>query len=106
MNNLAENSIQYAIIFCLAVPFLIPFMKKYAKQIPVIQIITFMSLLLYFFNNQDLLPVSIIFGGWKNVYGVEILFNMDSLIFLAGTYIVFLSVIIYSSKKSHDWKFY
>src|SRR6056297_2312451 len=106
MNNLAENSIQYAIIFCLAVPFLIPFMKKYAKQIPVIQIITFMSILLYFYNNSHLLPIIIIFGGWNNHNGIEILLNMDSVFFLAAAYIVFLSVIIYSLKKKHNWKFY
>jgi len=103
---LASTLLQNSIIFCLAVPFLIPFLKKYAKQIPIVQIIAFLIFLLYFYNNKELLPVSLVFGGWHLQNGVEVFFNMDSLLFLAATYIVFFCVIIYSSKKDYSWKFY
>jgi len=101
-----QNLLQYAVIFCLVIPFFIPILKRFAKQIPFIQIIFFMVLLLYFYRNNNLLPIKISLGGWQNYIGVELFFNMNSLIFLAATYIVFLSVIIYSSKKKHDWNFY
>lgn len=103
---MTSTLLQYSIILCLAVPFLIPFLKKYAKKIPIVQIVLFMMFLLYFYNNKELLPVSLVFGGWHLQNGVEVFFNMDSLLFLAATYIVFLAVIIYSSKKDYNWKFY
>jgi len=63
-------------------------------------------ILLYYYNNENLLPINVIFGGWQRINGVEILLDMNALLFLAATYIIFLSVIIYSSKKDHSWKFY
>jgi len=103
---LAPIFLQYTIIVCLAAPFFIPFFKKYAKHIPFIQIIAILFLLLHFYNNRQLLPIRFVFGGWQVFNGVEILFSEESLVFIAATYIVFLSVIIYSSKKNHNWKFY
>ena len=103
---MARIFLQYTIVICLAVPFLIPFFKRYAKYIPFIQIITFLFVLLHLHNNKQPLPISFVFGGWQLFNGVEVLFSSESLVFLAATYIVFLCVIIYSSKKEHNWKFY
>jgi len=98
--------LQYAVIFCLAIPFLIPVFKKHASRIPLIQIVFFLIFIFFLYQQRDGLPVKLVFGGWQQTIGIEILLDANSLLFLAATYIVFLSVIIYSSKKGHDWKYF
>ena len=98
--------LQTIVILCLAMPFLIPVFKKHAKRIPLIQIVIFLICLLFLYQQKDNLPLKLVFGGWQHTIGIEILLDVNALLFLAATYIVFLSVIIYSSKKGHDWKYY
>ncbi len=104
--NLTPDLLQYLIIFCISIPFLIPLFKKLSRIIPMIQIALVSSLLLSLFFAHQELPVSAVFGGWDNTRGVEILFDDHSFLFITATYIVFLSVNIYSFSRKWDWKYY
>jgi len=103
---LNPNLVQLYIIGSICIPFLIPFFKRFKKIIPFIQVIYSLSFLLVFFTQKELFPLHITFGGWGIERGIEIVFSVESLLFLLTTNVVFLAVFIISLSKNRGWNYY
>jgi len=98
--------LQLFIILTLGFPFLIPFFKKWVRSILFAYVGLSFLFLVFFYLNRESFPIHFVFGGWSQSFGIEVVFSQESLLFIATTNIVFLSVLFVSLSPKKEWHYY